>query len=94
METLSTTMDSLTTDLSSLQLPTAATLATLSLEVPLPGSVCVEVVGMGQLQLAKVPNLVLAKWYVVFCTFMTCTQFMSNAACSCFPLTTKVLFNK
>ena len=61
METLPTVLDPLTTDLSSLQLPTPAILATLSLEVPLPGSVCVEGVGMGQLQLAKVPNLVLAK---------------------------------
>ncbi len=47
METLSTMLDPLTTDSSSLQLPTAAILATLSLEGAQSGYVRVEGSGVG-----------------------------------------------
>ncbi len=62
---LCTVMDPLATDLSSLVLYTPATLATLSLEVPLAGPVWVEGAGLDHLQLVKVSYVTLVQFVFV-----------------------------
>ena len=62
---LCTVLDPLTTDLSALVLYTPASMATLSLEGTLPGSVWVEGAGMGHLQLVKVNSVTFVQFVVM-----------------------------
>ncbi len=77
METSRTQMDPLT-DMLALQLPTAAILATLSLEVVPPGSVRVKGAGVGQLQLVKVSSVTLINTVCVSNTYRLSIDYCST----------------